>query len=252
MKRSFLFSAICLLLSGGKAAAGWYHVENYEGLAGPEPIHLSIQRYDGFGSGITIEGSYYMDAKRSPVAIYGTAKGSKLTLCEISSAKQFHRVIVMGSKKPVDTSRCRLSLTLDESGAAGEWIKNSTKYPVTLRKVAALDDIGDGKIDGTVEIPFWAQTRSYMFLGIYANAGSGICMQKLQVINKSSKDVAQEIVLADNNCGAGMLMTPIYMNVEKDQTKGVEGIGVNFRDGGAGYTINYVFNRKTKRFQQKK
>src|SRR5689334_2587011 len=90
-----------LLLFSGKAVAGWYQVDNYEGSIGPNSVHLSLQRYAHFGSGITVKGSYFYDAKQSPIAIYGTADGSTVTLCEIADDKEFQRVLVMGSKTPV-------------------------------------------------------------------------------------------------------------------------------------------------------
>ena len=68
---------LCLLVLSGKAFAGWYQVKNYEGSIGPNPVHLSLQRYDGFGSGITVEGSYFYDAKQSPIALYGKAEGTR-------------------------------------------------------------------------------------------------------------------------------------------------------------------------------
>ncbi|TPN60374.1 hypothetical protein FJ981_02250 [Mesorhizobium sp. B1-1-4] len=67
----------CLLLLSQKAVAGWYHVENYEGSIGPDPVHLSLQTYDSFGSGITVEGSYFYDAGQSPIALYGTVSGTR-------------------------------------------------------------------------------------------------------------------------------------------------------------------------------
>ncbi|MGX7872355.1 hypothetical protein ACVDG5_005365 [Mesorhizobium sp. ORM6] len=142
-----------MLLMSGKAAAGWYHVENYEGTIGSQSVHVSLQTYDSFGSGITVEGSYFYDAKQSPIAVYGKLNGTKLALCEISGKKEFERILVMGSKTPVDTAGCQFSLDIAESGATGTWSKGADTYPVTLRKVASLDDTGDTKIDGPVEIP---------------------------------------------------------------------------------------------------
>lgn len=246
----FISAVFFVLLLSQKAAAGWYQVENYEGFIGPNPVHLSLQRNDSFGSGITVEGSYFYDAKQSPIAVYGKINGTSVSLCEIADDKEFDRVLVMGSKTPVDTTGCPFSFDIDESGATGAWSKGADKHPVTLKKVASLDDTGDGKIDGTVEIPFWAQTATDRFAGIYANTGAGICMEKLLVISKRSKKVVQEIAFDDEDCDAGMLMTPIYMNVQKQTEKTFEIISVNFRGGGAGYTMDYVFSRKTKKYQK--
>jgi hypothetical protein len=89
MGRGFISAISCVLLLSGKAAAGWYHVENYEGSIGSRPVHISLQTYDGFGSGITVEGSYFYDAKQSPMAVFGKLNGTRLALCEISNDKEF-------------------------------------------------------------------------------------------------------------------------------------------------------------------
>ena len=249
MARHFV-SVLFLLLLSTQAHAGWYHVENYEGAVGPDSIHLSLQTYDGFGSGITVQGSYFYDAKRSPVALYGKTTDGKLELCAIANDEEFYRIIVMGSKTPFDTSRCPLSQTLDDNGATGSWRKDGQMQPVSLKKVATLDDTGEAQISGTVEIPFWAQTATHMFSGLYASADTGICMQTLQIIDKNSNKVDQQIDFDNNDCNAGMLMTPIYMNVER-QADG-DMILVNIRDGQAGDSMDYSFNPATRRYDPAK
>ncbi|RWM26410.1 hypothetical protein [Mesorhizobium sp.] len=252
MRKGLIGAVGCLLLLSQKAFAGWYQVENYEGSIGPNPVHLSLQRYASFGSGITVEGSYFYDAKQSPIAIYGKADGPELTLCEIADDKEFQRIVVMGSKTPVDTTGCPLFLDLSESGATGTWSKGADKFPVTLKKVASLDDTGEGRIAGTVEIPFWAETATDRFAGIYATSDAGICMTKLQIINKKKKKVVQEIGFDDEDCNAGMSTTPIYMNVEKWVQGGKDIISVNFGGGKFAGADDYVFNPKTKKYHLKK
>lgn len=252
MERRFVAAVFCLLLFSGKAIAGLYQVENYEGSIGPNPVHLSLQRYAHFGSGITVEGSYFYDAKQSPIAIYGKADGSRVSLCEIADDKEFQRVLVMGSKTPVDTTGCPLSLDLSESGATGSWSKGADKFPVTLKKVASLDETGEGKIVGTVEIPFWAETVTNRFAGIYTTSDAGICMTKLQIINKKKKKVVQEIGFDDEDCNAGMSTTPIYMNVEKWVEGGKDIISVNFGGGKFAGADDYVLDPKTKKYHLKK
>ncbi|RAZ90572.1 hypothetical protein DPM33_13805 [Mesorhizobium hawassense] len=247
MGRGIVAAVGCLLLLSQKAFAGWYQVKNYEGSIGPNPVHLSLQRYDGFGSGITVEGSYFYDAKQSPIALYGKAEGTKLTLCEIADDKELDRVLVMGSKTPVDTARCPLSLDISQSGATGTWIKGLEKFQVVLKEVAGLDDTAEGRVRGIVEIPFWAQTAAHRFAGIFTKTEAGICMTKLQVISKKTKKAVQSIRFDDPDCNAGMLMTPIYMNVQK---QGEEIISVNFRGGGTGYTVEYGFSLKTKKYRR--
>ena len=252
MARGLIAAVFCLLMLSERALAGWYQVENYEGSIGPNPVHLSLQRNDSFGSGINVEGSYFDNARQSPIAIYGKADGSKLALCEIADDKEFERVLVMGSKTPVDTIGCPFSLEIGESGATGSWSKGADKFPITLKKVASLDDTGEGKIDGTVEIPFWAQTTTDRFAGVYAKSDAGICMTKLQVINKKKGKVVQEIAFDDQDCDAGMLMTPIYMNVQKWVEGGKDVISLNFRGGGAGYTQDYAFSPKARKYRKRK
>jgi len=144
------------------------------------------------------------------------------------------------------------SLDVSDGGAKGSWSRGATTYPVALKKVATLDDTGEGKIDGTVEIPFWAQTSIRMFSGIYANTSSGICMGKMQIVNKGSKKVDQELNFGKDDCNAGMLMTPIYLNVEKRTENGADVISISFRNNRAGYATDYIFNRATRQYSQKK
>jgi hypothetical protein len=251
MKKAVLFAVVFFCLLSGRAVAGWYHVENFTGSVGPYPVHVSLQTYDSFGSGITVEGSYYYDSKDNPIPLYGTNKNGEVALCEISDDKTFDRVIVVGSKTPVDTTGCSFSLGVDDHGAAGTWSNGTKSYPVTLKKVATLDDTGDAKLDGTVEIPFWAQTASHMFVGDYANSSDGLCMRKLAVIDKATKTVDQLIGFDDDDCNAGMVMTPIYMNVEKSGSGTAALISVDVRDGKMGHSKDYRYDAATNRYSLK-
>ena len=250
--RTFIFAVVGLFTLSGQAFAGWYHVENFEGFIGDRRVHFSLQKYDSFGSGITVEGSYFLDDKRSPIPLYGTVNGDSVRLCEISTEREFQKVLIVGSKMPVDTTRCPFSLTVNETGATGAWNDGKTFQPVTLNKIGALDDTGDLAITGSVEIPFWAQTAHQMFSGIYEKTASGICMTKLHVINKASDKVGQEIRFPDDPCDAGMVMTSIYMNVEKFTETDTVGIAINFRDGGMGHSQAYKFDPLAKAFVQTK
>lgn len=158
-------------------------------------------------------------------------------------------MMLMGSKTPVDTTGCPFSLDVTDNGSTGTWSKD--KLPVILKKVASLDDTSERKIEGTVEIPFWAQTATDRFAGVYAKTDAGICMTKMQVIKKRSGKVAQEIAFGDD-CTAGTLMTPIYMNVETWVDKGKDVISVHFNSGGAGSEVDYVLNRTTGKYRKKK
>ncbi len=72
-------------------------------------------------------------------------------------------------------------------------------------------------------------------------------MTKLQVISKKTKKAVQSIRFDDDDCNAGMLMTPVYMNVQK---QGEEIISVNFRGGNGGHTIEYGFSLKTRKYHR--
>jgi hypothetical protein len=235
--------------SAGPAMAGWYHVENFSGTLGAMPVHLSLQDYASFGSGITAEGSYFYDSQLSSIALYGRRDGAKIALCEISGAKQFDQVIVQGSKTPVSTAGCPFSLT--EAGAAlsGSWSKDGKTYPVTLARVGQFDDTGtEGKLDGNGEIPFWGQTASHAFLGDYVLADSKLCLGSIKVMDKKAKTLVQTMSFDKEDCTAGLVMTPVYMNVQEQTEKGAETVTINFADGRMGSTEDYRFNAKQGRY----
>lgn len=248
--RCTILAVLVVLSFGQQAMAGWYQVDNYEGEIGGRPIRLSLQRYD-FGSGITIEGSYYFGAERRPAALYGALKGDQVVLCEILSDAELQRIIVMGSKTPFDFSKCPLVLSLDGDRANGTWERNGVRHAVALKKTGSLTDTGEAIIEGEVVIPFWAQTRTHMLAGHYENSASGLCMSKLVFINKASGKIDQELRYGGDPCDAGMIMTPIYMNVQVWMEAGPEIVSVNFRDGGAGYSEDYVYDTSAKRFVRK-
>lgn len=236
-----------ILAMAGDARAGWYHVENFEGRVGSDTIRLSLQRYDGFGSGITVEGSYYRDSDLTPVALYGKAAGGSLELCEITSEAELLKTIIQGSKTPVETAGCPLKLHVTPDRATGTWFDGAETRAVDFTKVATLDDTGDGALTGDVEIPFWAQMPTQVFIGLYSQTSSGICMTKLRVGNKATGKIEQEIAFPDEPCDAGMLMTPIYLNVEIGDD---EAVLVNFRDGRMGFARSFKFDAGTNKFRQ--
>lgn len=249
MLKRLLLAVACLLPLAGNAAAGWYHVENYQGELGETPIEFSMQTYD-FGSGLTVEASYYDKSKNSPVALYGKVVGSKVQLCEIVDDEDLNRVIIQGSATPFDTSKCPILLVLSEDGANGTWKKDDVDHPVVLRKIASLDDTAEPKIDGNVAIPFWAQTTTHMFKGIYTNTSNGLCMEKVEIVNKSSGNIDQEIAFANDVCNAGMVMTPIYMNVQTRADAGFDIMSVNFLDNRGGFSEDYGYDKKSNNFSK--
>lgn len=250
--RTFILAVVGLFTLYSQAFAGWYNVENFEGFVGDRSVHFSLQKYEGFGSGITVEGSYFFDDRREPIPLYGTATDGIVRLCEIANDQEFQKILIIGSKAPVVTTDCPFSLTVNETGATGAWTGGATSHPITLKKVATMDDTSDAVMTGTVEIPFWAQTANQMFVGIYEKTASGICMTKLHLINKASGVIDQEISFPDDPCDAGMVMTPIYMNVEKVAEDGTDEIAINFRDGGMGYSQAYRLDAAVNKYKLSK
>ncbi len=245
MKRTALAIAALLLLSQS-ASAGWYRVQNYQGAVGPNVVQLSLQTYE-FGSGITVEGSYFIEGENKPVVIYGQAFDNRLQLCEIADEAEFESKLVQGSSTPVDTSACPIVLEIEGDKAVGFWEIGGESHAVTLREVASLDDTDTGAIDGTVAIPFWDHTASHRFSGIYAQTNDGvICMERLLVINRATSQVDQEIAFEDDDlCAAGTVMTQIYRNVETYGDTDAEMVSVNFADGRWGYTVDYLVDPVT-------
>lgn len=239
--------ALLMLWAAQPAAAGWYKVDNYEGTVGGRPIRVSLQRYE-FGSGITVQGSYYETAERRPVPLYGMSTDRGLVLCAIHSEAELERIVVRGSKTGFYLAECPLVLLLDGARATGTWKQDGTDRVVTLKRTASLDDSGEPVIVGAVDIPFWAQTETHMLVGRYENTASGVCMSKLAFVNKQTGKTDQQLQYGGDPCDAGMIMTPIYMNVQIWAQEGKEIVSVNFRDGGAGYEENYAYDAAANKF----
>ncbi len=243
-KRLFLAVA-CLLLLSGRAVAGWYHVENFTGTLGPYPIHLSLQFYASFGDGTDVEGSYFYDNKLIPIALYGTHRKDHLALCEISDPKSFHRIIIVGTTTPADAKGCTFALDVHDADVTGTWSSAGNSYPVALKRVATLDNTGDdGKIEGRVDIPFWAQTARHVFIGTYVKSDTQVCLAFVTVFDKKSKRPVQKLMFDEKDCTAGLLMTPIYLNLGEPFGNGSNGIEIDFDGGRMGHSEIYIFDAK--------
>jgi len=249
-----LKAAILVIISvfafSSQAVAGWYRIENFEGLVGQRPVHFSIQRYDGFGSGITVKGSYFYDDERKPIALYGKANGETLELCEIANDQEFREKMIVGSKTPIDTAGCPFAIKVDATAMTGVRNDGKAAEAVTLKKVAALDDTSGGVITGAIQIPFWAHNANHSFSGNYEKTAFGICMTTLRVIDRITGRVNQEIRFKNEACDAGMVMTSIYQNVETFVEDGADIVVVNFKDGGMGYSRSFKFDAITRTFKQ--
>lgn len=244
MKMCLLLASLFVCLLGGEAFAGWYHVETYIGTIGAFPIHLSVQYNDSFGSGITVKGSYFYDSRMIPIPLYGIRAAGKLQLCEISGKEQFWKVMVVGSKMPVKTDDCPFTLDISDGALNGQWKSAAKTYDVKLNRVGMLDDTGDdGKIEGAVEIPFWGQTAEHAFVGTYGKVGSMICLIRVAVVDKKTRSEASTLKLDNDDCTAGLMMTPIYMNIEDGSEP--DTIMVNYRRGRVGDSKDYKLDPKT-------
>ena len=243
MKTSIALAVTGLLLSSQSAFAGWYQVVNYAGTLGDRPVQVSLQTYD-FGSGITVEGSMVSD-DHTPIALYGTRDGTELSLCTIATPEELDAVLIQGSTTPVDTMDCGFALTMDGETLTGSYAVDGDSSAVTLKPVGTLDDSGEDVLTGSVEIPFWAQTETHMFQGVYGQSDLGICLQTLQVINKGTGAVDQQFALSEDSCNAGMVMTPIYLNVEIGEGDTGPVVWVNYLDNQGGYAEDYAVDETT-------
>ena len=244
MKTSIALAVTGLLMFSQSAFAGWYQVTNYEGTIGERYVQVSLQTYD-FGSGITVEGSLVSADDDGPIALYGTTEGADLSLCMIATPEELDAVLIQGSTTPVDTTDCPFALTKSADGFEGTLTVDGDSSPVSLQLLATLDDTGDGVVTGTVEIPFWKQTEAHSFLGTYAKTDMGICLTTLQVINRSTGAIDQELALSEDSCNAGMVMTPIYLNVETFEGDDGPLVSVNYLDNQGGYAEDYAVDAET-------
>ncbi|MEJ2631507.1 MAG: hypothetical protein P8011_01240 [Acidihalobacter sp.] len=242
--------ALMLLLAPSLAHAGWYRVANYVGYIGSYPVHLSLQDYASFGSGLNVEGSYYYDAHLAPIPLYGKRIGERIELCEIHSAQAYQRVLSMGSRKGFDTHACPLQLVVENGAIRGRWRDARHSYSVKLRQVGKLDDTGAGRVSGRVDIPFWGQTRHHAFIGVYRNGKNGITIDSIRVVDKRTRSVIQQFDPQQHNCAFGFFMTPIYMNLESATGAAGKGrrIGLNCNAPHGGSWVEYRFDAKSKRF----
>ena len=239
--------AIATLLLTSTTHAGWYVVDNYEGALGAWPIHISLQTYDSYGSGLNIKGSYYYDKYRAPIPLYGKRTADMLELCEIHSAEEFERVMVQGTKQSVDTQACPFRLTLQGDGLTGQWQQEEKRYAVTLKHSASLDNTAAEHITGEhVDIPFWAQTPTHSFIGHYQASVDGITVDSISVINKKTGNTDQTIDPQQHQCQFGFFMTAIYQNMESDNAGKM--VWLNCYSQQADITVDYHFDKTRQRY----
>lgn len=250
-----LASLVGLMSCAISAHAGWYIVHNYEGRVGNLPVHVSLQSYS-FGPGQNMEGSYYYDSHRAPIPLYGMATGNTIALCEIHNAAEFDKHINVGSKFSTDT--CPFQLTRNGDHLSGRWREGSRRYDVDLKEVGMLDDTSSSaNIRVELVIPFWGQTATHSFWGVYEKVGDSLIVNHIDVVNKRTGKVDQVIWTGktgqaedeeSRDCYFGFYMTPIYMNIQSD-TK-AESIHLScFSNGPDDIRLFYSFDPKTRRYK---
>ncbi|MEN4908819.1 hypothetical protein [Rahnella bonaserana] len=211
---------LCVALFSTPACAGWYQVRNYTGFVGSYPVHVSLQNYDELNRGEAgqskIEGSYYYDAHRRPIALVGTRHADgKLVLCEVTPPDTLGDSPVVPKPIPARPNPCPMELSVDSGKVTGLWNDGRKSLVIHLQEVAQLDDTDDKsqeiKPAGEMEIPMWYHTKRYLLIGVYQQTQDcKSSMRKLRFINIRTGKMDNEMAF---ECGAGTVATTIFRNV---------------------------------------
>jgi hypothetical protein len=235
---------VCLVCFSCSASNSWYVVNNYEGIIGKYPVHLSIQSYD-FGEGIKTEGSYYYDKYNAPIALYGIETSATMSLCEVANGKEFDKYIVNGAKYV--SENCSFKLSKSNSNLQGIWNKNGAELNVSLKLVSSMDNTSiSGSDDGTIDIPFWGQTGTHSFIGVYGSGENGLFINKIKVINKKNGALVQIIAPQKHGCEFGFYMTSIFQNIDSGSDKSQ--ITLNCYSTGSDFSVMYEFDKKQQQY----
>ncbi|AJX13230.1 hypothetical protein [Burkholderia ubonensis] len=231
------------------AHAGWYVVDNYQGHIGPYAVHLSLQQRDGFGSGLNLLGSYYFDSRHAPIPLYGKRVGAILELCEVHNPSEYDKYLIQGSKHGFDTSHCPFKLISGDRALRGTWQDGGRRYDVSMTSTASLDDTtSPGSAEGEVDIPFWGQTETHAFVGVYQGTAEGLAIRRINVIDKKTGKVDQVVDPQLHGCQFGFFMTPIYMNLES--AKSPYEVQLNcYSNGRFDVTVGYRFDKASHRYR---
>ncbi len=241
LKEWVLSLSLCTILSGSAVAAteSWYVISNYTGSIGNYPVHVSLQTYT-FGAQTNVKGSYYYDKYRSPIPLYGKETSVGMVLCEVNSDKEYDDYIVEGKK--YDLSACPLKLTHGDDALHGTWQSKKAMLNVVLNKTASLDKTSvSHHTENAIDIPFWGQTTTHSFIGVYEMNGDDISISQVRAVNKSSGKVDQVIDPQRHNCHFGFYMTAIYQNIERGGNSSQ--IALNCYSTGGDVSILYGLNK---------
>lgn len=235
------------LYQPASAYASWYVVDNYEGQIGPYPVHVSLQKYDGYGSGLNVKGSYFYDKYRAPIALYGKYTDGAFELCEVHSSAEYSTYLEQGSKTGFDTHSCPFKLTENADQLRGIWQDRKKSHEVVLQHSNSFDQTSAQKtVKENIEIPFWGQTSSHSFVGVYQSDGSGITLNEVKVINKATGNVDQVINPQLHDCEFGFFMTAIYQNIESGSDRSQ--ILLNCYSRRADMVVEYRFDMASQQY----
>lgn len=241
--RQVVFVSAFLCSTAG-ANQSWYQVENYEGILGEQPIHISLQQYD-FSKKTNIRGVYYYDKYRSPIALYGIKSASSIYLCEAHNKAEQERYSENSDK--YDYTRCPFQLT-DENGALkGVWKNERRQHPVTLQRTAIMTPNSvQGMSAAEIDIPFLGQTEKHAFIGLYEAADNNVTIDKVRVVDKTSGKTLQVIDPNLYGCDFGFYMTTIYRGIEDEDDKSQ--VWFNCYSTGGDKSVLYRFDKQAKRY----
>ncbi|WP_155510367.1 hypothetical protein [Pseudomonas fluorescens] len=214
-KRKVVLAAVTLLSIPINARADWYIIDNYKGKIGSNNVHVSLQRYEHFGSGKNINGSYYYDSRSAPIPLYGRHESSTIELCETHNERDYEINFNSGNENGVKMHFCPFKLTESEDGLRGVWKSKEKIYKALLKHNNSLNsETKQITRQEKIEIPYWGQTPTHSFIGIYQKNENGIYIDKINTINKATGEIEQTINPQSQACQFGFYMTSIYQNIE--------------------------------------
>lgn len=240
--------ALAALFFATHAHAGWYVVDNYAGTLGSMPVHVSLQEYDSYGSGLTIKGSYYYDKYHAPIPLYGKRTSDRIELCEVHTSEEYEHALIEGTKAGFDTHACPFSLNVEGGDLRGEWRQGKKRYPVTLKNTGSLDNRTQEQITGQqIAIPFWGQTATHSFIGLYEQKADRIEINRIDVVNKKTGNVDQTLNPQQYRCDFGFFMTAIYQNIEADNHS--DRVTLNYYSQKGDISVDYAFDRTLQQYR---
>lgn len=241
-----MMAVVAVLLKCSLSFAGdsGYVVTNYAGTVGKYPVHVSLQTYT-FGAHVSIKGSYYYDKFRAPIALYGRETAEGIRLCEVTRKTDFEKYLSIGEAFSLDT--CPFNLVTRELGLTGIWRNEKSRLDVRLTRTASLDKTHITASEQSIEIPFWGQTPTHSFIGLYENSANTVSANQIKVLDKKTGQVTQVINPQTENCDFGFYMTAIYENIDavNDST-----VSFNCYSTRGDISHEYTFNKKEGKFIQ--